>query len=729
MKRHILLRGLICLVVLFLCGWNGGHKVQAHTVPADSAISVVTRLTERVMPGKSSCFTFKIVPGKKKFYRVSGKKGKICIEGDSPVSLTSGLHRYMRDYLHAEVSWTNFQPSLPEVFPCPERTVYAQSPFPFVTYMNYCTFGYSTVFWDWERWEQELDWMALHGVTHPLAMVGVENVWYRFLTKLGYTDAEAKKFLTGPVYMPWLLMGNMETLGGPMSDGWLQRQLALQHKIVNRMRSLGMEPIFQGFYGMVPSDFGKHHPSVKLIEQGKWNTFDRPAVLSPLDPEFPRLAQLWYSTYKELFGDTRYYGGDLFHEGGKTGGLNLTACAQAVEREMVLANEQAVWVLQSWGQNPVADLLRGLSARHAMVVELCGEYWHRWKDRGGYEGIPWAWSNISNWGGNIGLHGRLDAIASQPAEGLNHSVAGKTMKGIGFTPEGIETNPVVPALWSELVWRDRPLVMDDWLDRYVYQRYSVNLSSLREAWRGFYHTAYGTYPGSRRPSEPVFCANPSLQVKTVSAWSQCKIFYDPKPFGDACELFLRDADMLKHNRNYQYDAVDMVRQYLSDLGRATYADIQQAWNSRNRVVFNQATQRFLQLIQDQDQLLRTHPMFSFATWLDDARKAGETLAMQHQYVYYNKLIVTSWDKVEGSLNDYTHRELGGLLGSYYYKRWKLYFNYLDQKWDNPAMPEPYLFGFTRTWLYEELSEALAPVHCNPVEQAVNVFTKYRKKAY
>ena len=37
---------------------------------------------------------------------------------------------------------------------------------------NVCTFGYSTVWWNWTRWEQYVDWMTLHGVNlpvHPLA--------------------------------------------------------------------------------------------------------------------------------------------------------------------------------------------------------------------------------------------------------------------------------------------------------------------------------------------------------------------------------------------------------------------------------------------------------------------------------------------------------------------------------------------------------------------------------
>lgn len=32
--------------------------------------------------------------------------------------------------------------------------------------------SYSMAFWDWERWEQEIDWMALQGINMPLAFTG-----------------------------------------------------------------------------------------------------------------------------------------------------------------------------------------------------------------------------------------------------------------------------------------------------------------------------------------------------------------------------------------------------------------------------------------------------------------------------------------------------------------------------------------------------------------------------
>lgn len=37
----------------------------------------------------------------------------------------------------------------------------------------------SYVWWDWEAWEKELDWMALQGINLPLAFTGQETVWQK----------------------------------------------------------------------------------------------------------------------------------------------------------------------------------------------------------------------------------------------------------------------------------------------------------------------------------------------------------------------------------------------------------------------------------------------------------------------------------------------------------------------------------------------------------------------
>lgn len=40
-------------------------------------------------------------------------------------------------------------------------------------------FADSFVWWDWERWQKEIDWMALQGINLPLAFTGQESIWQK----------------------------------------------------------------------------------------------------------------------------------------------------------------------------------------------------------------------------------------------------------------------------------------------------------------------------------------------------------------------------------------------------------------------------------------------------------------------------------------------------------------------------------------------------------------------
>lgn len=53
-------------------------------------------------------------------------------------------------------------------------------------------------------------------------------------------------------------MGNIRGWGGPLSEAWHNKSLALQHKILNRMRSFGMIPILPAFAGHVPRAFREY---------------------------------------------------------------------------------------------------------------------------------------------------------------------------------------------------------------------------------------------------------------------------------------------------------------------------------------------------------------------------------------------------------------------------------------------------------------------------------------
>ena len=78
-------------------------------------------------------------------------------------------------------------------------------------YMNVCTFGYSYVWWGWERWEREIDWMAMNGINIPLAFVGYipfqsltpsqEYVFGEVYSDMGLTEEELLEHFTGIAFL------------------------------------------------------------------------------------------------------------------------------------------------------------------------------------------------------------------------------------------------------------------------------------------------------------------------------------------------------------------------------------------------------------------------------------------------------------------------------------------------------------------------------------------------
>ena len=291
--------------------------------------------------------------------------------------------------------------------------------------------------------------------------------------------------------------------------------------------------------------------------------------------------------------------------------------------------------------------------------------------------------------------------------------------------EGIEVNPVVFDLLNEMRWRSEHLDLDVWLKEYSVRRYGVEDENLKEAWTIFHRTAYGTYTGHRRPSESVFCAPPSLKRDkiTASAWSQCRIFYDPELFAQGVGLFLQSADRLKQTSTYQYDAVDFVRQYLADLGREAYYNLVDAYRAKDTKQFDYWSERFLQLIKDQNELLSTHECFFVGRWLDMARSKSKQPELQDLYEHNARMLIGTWTETLSPVRDYAHKEWGGLLKDYYLPRWTNYIAYLKGTLEGRSLTVPDSFQVEKAWVNAH-NKYVLETGVDPVETAKRMYRKY-----
>ena len=80
-------------------------------------------------------------------------------------------------------------------------------------------------------------------------------------------------------------------------------------------------------------------------------------------------------------------------------------------------------------------------------------------------------------------------------------------KGIGFTMEGSENNPVMFELMSELPWRPEKFKKEDWVRQYVKARYGVEDPLIERAWLLLARTIYNCPAGNNQqgPHESIFC--------------------------------------------------------------------------------------------------------------------------------------------------------------------------------------------------------------------------------
>lgn len=664
-------------------------------------VSAARGLLNRLFPGKKPNIHFELLPREKSrdFFQLASRDSGIMIQGSSVPALCSGLHWYLKYFCRLHLSWCGSRLDLPQELPPVDPPVRLESPFIHSVYFNYCTYGYTMPWWDWERWEKELDYMALNGVTLPLAITGVEAVWLNTLKRMGYSSDEAKEFISGPAYIPWWLMGNLEGWGGPLPDSWIESHVELGRKIIARMRELGMSPMMQGFVGLVPRSLTEKFPEANIMPQGKWaGGFERTAVLDPTDPLFEDMAGVWYEEQQKLFGKTRYFAGDLFHEGGKSAGVDVSEAARKVYAAMKEAYPDPVWVLQGWGKNPKPNILKALEPSQALILDLAADNDPQYPNRNGWSGHDWVWNTIVNFGGNPGMFGRLSVEAEEIPRLIKDERYSKNLVGIGTTPEGIENNPVVWELHFEMYWRKESPDLDAWISEYVRRRYGSSNSFALDAWKILARTAYNG--GRLRANQSLICGRvrPSFNIISPLTWSPTRFTYDPTELKDACGLMINAASELGEVDAFAYDLVDLTRQVLSNLAFPIFKRMRSAYWFLHKEEFSRWGQHMLELIRDMDALLSTRKEFMLGTWLAAARKWGKTTEEKDLYEWNARLLVTVWGFKNGSLHDYSHREWSGLLQDFYLPRWQAFINYHADLLDGKiAAPPDYYREIEKPW--------------------------------
>ena len=676
----------------------------AAAVTCSAGDKAAEALLQRVCPGAKGRITLEVKKGTPgvDFFEIDMHAGKPRITGNNSVSVATGLNWYLKHYCGVHLTWNNMQAELPAVCPAVEGKVRKETPLTMRYDFNYCTFSYSMAFWDWQRWEKEIDWMALHGINMPLAIVGMESAWRNMLLRLGYSEKEVGDFIAGPGFIAWWAMNNLEGWGGPLPASWYDNQEKLQKRILARMDQLGMTPVLPGYCGMMPHDAASRL-GLDVVEGDLWNGYTRPSNLLPTDPRFDKIADIYYDELTKLYGKARYYSMDPFHEMNDVD-VDYGKAGQKLMQAMKRCNPKAKWVIQGWTENPRPQMLAALQPGELVILDLsseCRPMWgipSVWKRDNGYEGHTWLFCMLENFGANVGLHGRMDQLIDNFRQTKTNPLAAD-LKGIGLTMEGSGNNPVMFELMCELPWMGDDIPgKEEWVADYVRCRYGVDDPDIQAAWRVLADGIYNCPAGNNQqgPHESIFCGRPSTDNFQVKSWSKMRNYYDPATTLEAATLMAKAAGRMRGNNNYEYDLVDMTRQALADQGRRQYQRAMSDYRTFSRKDFDNSSARFLEMLLMQDRLLGSRPEFRLGSWTEAARSLGTTEAEKDQYEWNARVQVTTWGNRtcadKGGLRDYANKEWQGLLKDFYYPRWQKWMEALARQMEEDAGPRPDALG-------------------------------------
>ncbi|KAL3537485.1 hypothetical protein ACH5RR_000851 [Cinchona calisaya] len=701
-------------------------------------------LLQRLLPSHLSSFEFKIISkdtcGGRSCFRISnyrnssGNSAEILIEGTTATEITSGLHWYLKYWCYAHISWDKTGgmqlASIPKPgsLPCvSDKGVLVPRAVPWNYYQNVVTSSYSYVWWDWERWEKEIDWMALQGINLPLAFTGQEAIWQKVFADFNVTAEDLSDFFGGPAFLAWARMGNLHGWGGPLSQNWLDKQLLLQKQILSRMIEFGMTPVLPSFSGNVPAALKAIYPSANISRLGEWNTVDADPrwcctyLLDPSDSLFLKIGEAFIKQQIKEYGDiTDIYNCDTFNE--NTPPTNdptyISSLGSAVYTAMAEADKDAVWLMQGWlfysdssfwKPPQMKALLHSVPFGKMIVLDLFADVKPIWKSSSQFYGTPYIWCMLHNFGGNIEMYGVLDAVASGPIDARISE--NSTMVGVGTCMEGIEQNPVVYELMSEMAFRSDNFQLEEWLKIYSHRRYGKAVDKVKAAWEILHQTIYNCtdgvafhntdyivkFPDWDPSSNTKSNMHPQNQMQklvgiyrnrrfmlheTSSPLPQPHLWYRTQDVIGALKLFLDAGSELTGSLTYRYDLVDLTRQSLSKLANQVYLDAIRAFQNEDAKALGIHSQKFLQLITDIDKLLATDDNFLLGSWLESAKNQAVNSDEIKQYEWNARTQVTMWFDntkfIQSKLHDYANKFWSGLLEGYYLPRASMYFSHLSE---------------------------------------------------
>ena len=275
-----------------------------------------------------------------------------------------------------------------------------------------------------------------------------------------------------------------------------------------------------------------------------------------------------------------------------------------------------------------------------------------------------------NFGGNTFLAGNIKEV-SDLIEGA-FAEAGPSFKGLGSTLEGFDCNPFMYQFIFEKAW-DMPQHqdLDSWATSLARMRAGVDNAEAAAAWKELFDEIYiqRSVPGH----SPIMNLRPSFQ-RSSSYHSSIRFNYENEKLREVIEHLLAAGG---EGPAYEFDLVNLTRQYLSNRFEQRFAEYKTAYENGEVEKMAELKDDMLDSFDTLDELLASQDYFLVGKWIADARGWGTTPDEADYFESNARNLLTTWGDRGNLLTDYADRSWSGLVKTYYKPRWQLFFQAVD----------------------------------------------------
>ncbi len=622
---------------------------------------MIKDLILRRTPDWADKFELEAVQADKNEWSYEPADGKVLIKGSDAVCMAVAYYAFLRDNCggYFDVDHALCVDS----FNMPQEPVNGEIKGKYRTCLEYTTVSCAACWWNWQRWENEIDFMAMNGVNMPLSVVGTEAVWLKTMLDLGIKQELALASLSGPAFWGWQLYNCFDGYFPQIKKETVDKQIELGKRIFEREKQLGMHPLMHGYSGYVSYNFIKAKIRIRGSKTDEWCLFPSRYHVSALDSGFHRFGSLYYRNLKLLIGEGAFFLADPFavHPPIKQNASFLAGLGTAIYKLVSSQGENAVWVMHS--SSLKKPLISAVPKDKLLVIDG-GEL----SEEDGLEDINFILSSSFNSGDVTAIHGDFSAVS-----GVRLSrKAAENVVGAGVFSDGAYSNEAFRQFSYASLGSEQNA--DEWLKKYAENRYKTASSAAFEAMQLLKKSCWREGQASREHGSAI-CTRPSTLLRHTSIGdSGCEIGYDIAHVFAAAQKLL-EADGKTYE--YELDVCDVLRQALSDLANAVCRKALEGYKTKNVALFEENTNRFLELIDDIDRLMLTKKEFSLPHYLGLAASFGSSKEESDNFEINVLAQMTLFGPMKDNvLYDTCWKEWGGSLKTFYGKRWRAFFEYL-----------------------------------------------------